>query len=116
MNNTRKQGLIGEQQAVAFLSRNGYEILEQNYRCGRNEVDIISLIDNRLLVFTEVKLRRNNHFGDPEQFVTEAQQDRIMEVAEDYVEAINWTKDIRFDIIAINDSTGELRHFVDAFF
>lgn len=113
--NNKARGDSGESRAATFLVNHGHEILERNYRFGRGEVDIISLIENDLLVFTEVKLRYSNSYGEPEAFVSETQQSRIMEVAEDYINAINWKKDIRFDIISINQSSGELLQFKDAF-
>ena len=55
LNKTNKQiGDDGEDRAEVFLLKKGYEVLERNYRFGRNEIDLICLNDN-LLVFVEVK-------------------------------------------------------------
>lgn len=109
------KGNKGEAQAVKYLEELGYELVEQNYRSGHAEIDIIALWDNRILVFTEVKVRTNSQFGDAETFVNPRQEERICKAAEEYIYAINWQKDIRFDIIAI-DREGRIEHFEDAFY
>jgi putative endonuclease len=112
----KTKGKIGEAMAETFLKKKGIEILEKNYRYGRGEIDLIGLKDNRLLIFVEVKYRKNDQFGQPESFVSTSQQQLIMATAEEYIHGINWQKDIRFDIVAIDESTGELTHLEDAFY
>ena len=114
---TRKEiGNKGEENAVNFLFANGYEVLERNYRFGRGEVDIIARKD-LIMVFIEVKTRKNTNFGYPETFLSEAQQERIHWAAEEYVLQKTWQGEIRFDIIAIlwEGQEPTLDHFEDAF-
>lgn len=47
-------GKIGENIAKTFLMKQGFEILEQNYRILQGEIDIIAKKDN-ILRFVEVK-------------------------------------------------------------
>jgi putative endonuclease len=113
----RKQiGNKGEDNAVNFLFANGYEVLERNYRFSRGEIDIIAIKDSTL-VFIEVKSRRNSSYGYPETFLSEPQQDRIHQAAEEYVLQKAWLGQVRFDIIAILWDAKEpiLEHFEDAF-
>ncbi len=112
----KSSGIAGEDLAEGFLIDAGHEILERNYRHGRGEVDIICLINNSLLVFVEVKLRKQGRYGEPEDFVSEQQANRIIAVADHYIHEINWKKDIRFDVISIRSDTGELKWFKDAFY
>jgi putative endonuclease len=112
--NNKPQGASGEDTAALFIKKKGFEILERNYRYQHGEVDIIGMIDNVLLVFFEVKFRKNSDFGNPEVFVSRDQQKSIIRVAEHYIEAINWHKDIRFDILAITGK--EVYHIEDAFY
>ena len=109
---SKKIGDKGEDQALLFLARHGYTILQRNYRYKRAEVDIIARQDS-LLVFIEVKTRKNADFGFPETFVDQRQADLIKSAATAYMEAHNWQQDIRFDIVAITN--GQLEHFEDAF-
>ena len=57
-------GKRGEQLAVSFLEKKGYQILATNWRHRRAEIDIIAM-DEDVLVFVEVKTRNNNNFGEP---------------------------------------------------
>lgn len=77
----------GEEVAVDFLKKNGYRILERNWRSGRfGEIDIIAQEKNGLIVFVEVKTRRmrTTDFGIPEQGF----------------EAVNWRKRRKIAITA----------------
>jgi putative endonuclease len=112
----KAKGKIGENLARKYLESNGFEVLESNYRYLRGEIDLITLWQNELLVFVEVKARSNLDFGDPESFVSPGQERLILQAAEEYIFAINWKKDIRFDIIAIDLNTEKLEHFPDAFY
>ena len=116
MTDRKSKGNYGESLAREYLIREGYEILESNYRFMKGEIDLIALNGNNLLVFVEVKLRKSHDFGHPETFVLPGQELWIMRAAEDYIFSINWKKDIRFDIIAILEKSGELLHIRDAFY
>ena len=61
MNNIEK-GKLGENISVDYLIKNGYKILERNYRNKIGEIDIIALYDG-ILVFIEVKSRSNINYG-----------------------------------------------------
>jgi len=117
LTNRKNIGNKGEELATNFLYANGYNVLHRNYRIGRAEVDIIAE-NNSTLIFFEVKTRKNNIFGYPEEFVSEAQQERIHYVAEEYAIENNWNGEIRFDILAIiwdRISEPNIEHFEDAF-
>lgn len=115
--NKQAIGKKGEEIASHFLMQKGYEVLEKNYRFGKNEVDLITQKQG-LLIFIEVKLRSSLEYGMPEEMVSEGQKKRIIETAENYIFEHNWQNDIRFDIISINKSKEEfqIEHFEDAFF
>lgn len=112
----KAKGKYGEDLAEKYLVERGVEILERNYRQGRAEIDLIGLINNNLLVFYEIKLRKNDAFGTPESFVSSDQQERIVSTADHYIHAINWKGDIRFDVVSINQKSGELELIEDAFY
>jgi putative endonuclease len=50
-------GVIGEQLASEHLIRQGFQIVERNYRTRWGELDIVAF-DGRTLAFCEVKTRR----------------------------------------------------------
>lgn len=109
-------GKIGEQVAQKELLDLGYEILETNYRDGRDEVDIIARIDDRI-VFVEVKTRENTYAGQPEESVTIAKQRRIIKVANNYMIENDLQLEARFDIfgIVVNQKEQISNHIIDAF-
>ncbi len=115
MGNNKELGQEGEQIAADYLAGKGYQILRKNYRYKRAEVDIIAQLGN-MLTFVEVKYRRSNAFGFPEEFVNEKKQELLQSAAENYVEEQRWTGHIRFDIIAITrQGRLDVEHFEDAF-
>ena len=109
-------GNKGEDYAVSFLFANGYDVLQKSFRFGRGEIDIIARKDD-VLIFIEVKTRKNADFGYPETFVSESQQERRHRAAEEYVIQKEWHGHIRFDIIAIlwDGTEPTLDYFEDAF-
>lgn len=115
---TTEIGKSGENAAVKFLSNKGYEIVQTNYRSGKAEIDIVAK-QNETLVFVEVKLRKNERFGFPEDFVTKTKCELIKSAAENYIFDTNWQGNIRFDIIAIigtKEKIKEILHLEDAFY
>ncbi|MCC7240260.1 MAG: YraN family protein [Candidatus Brocadia sp.] len=84
-----------------MLKKNGYKILQRNYRRRNGEIDIICY-DHGSIVFVEVKTRYSDIFGPPELSVTEAKRRQIVKVASQYIankklEGV----DLRFDVVSI---------------
>lgn len=115
-NSSKQLGLEGEDQAKKYLEENGYSILEQNWRFKKYEVDIIAAKDD-LIVFIEVKTRKNNTFGEPEVFVTRKKQNFLISAANQYLIERNIEFHSRFDVISILADSGEssIKHIEDAF-
>lgn len=64
------QGNRGEQFAVEFLTSQGFQIIDRNFRIRGGEIDIIAIetdpqTNEQTLVFFEVKTRSSNNFGEP---------------------------------------------------
>ncbi|MHA7877336.1 MAG: YraN family protein [Bacteroidota bacterium] len=112
----QKMGRKAEDLAVCYLKKKRFVIKARNYRHKRAEIDIIAK-KGRLLVFTEVKARSDDQFGDPETFVSTRQKDLIRTAAAYYMLTHQWKHAIRFDIIAILAVNNQLQltHFEDAF-
>jgi putative endonuclease len=102
-----KRQLFGKESetiAVRHLKKNGYKILEQNYRNKIGEIDIIAK-DKKTLVFVEVKATRTDAFGSPKRAVTPKKQRKISMVALYYLKATKQTQaKARFDVVAISSS------------
>lgn len=110
-------GKRGEDIAARFLLEKGLALITRNYRDKFGEVDIIAK-DRETLVFVEVKTRRSNRFGLPEEAVTPAKQQKIIRVASNYlVQHQLLDAPVRFDVIAITIDQGnpQITHLVSAF-
>ncbi|CDF77833.1 restriction endonuclease type II-like protein [Formosa agariphila KMM 3901] len=110
-------GTLGEEEAVHYLLKKGYHILERNYRYQRAEVDILAMKEN-ILAVVEVKTRSTSVFGNPQDFVKPKQIQRLVTAVDAYVTSNNLDVDVRFDIIAIINSKDGLKieHLEDAFY
>lgn len=107
--NTRKVGARYEAQAAVFLEKQGYRILEKNYRCRIGEIDLVAC-DGAYLVFVEVKYRKNNKKGGAAAAVSAAKQKTISRVADYYmkVHGIYADQSVRFDVVAFDGEEMEL--------
>lgn len=114
MNSNAERGKRAETLARIHFEKLGFELAETNYRYRRAEIDLV-VLNKTLLVFVEVKYRSNQQFGNPEEFVSDNQKKLIIEAADEYIESINWQKNIRFDIVSI-DKEDQIEHFEDAFY
>lgn len=109
-------GKKGEDLATNFLLKKGYQILENNYRFQKAEVDIIAQKD-KILVAVEVKTRSTPEFGDPQEFLKPQQIKRLVKAIDFYVNENNLDVEVRFDIVAIikNKLGTKIEHIEDAF-
>lgn len=110
-------GTLGEELAVEFLEKNGYEILETNWTFQKAEVDIIAQKDTVLAVI-EVKTRSSIEFGLPQDFVKPKKIQLLVKAINEYVISNDLDLEVRFDIIAIQkENNGFLiEHIEDAFY
>lgn len=111
----KKIGNKGEALAEEYLSKKGFQVLEKNYRAGRNEIDLIAL-DGTKLVFIEVKARKNSNFCEGREAVNRKKQVNIYKVAKAYIskQKISY-KEIRFDVVEIYNDNNTLEHYEGAF-
>jgi putative endonuclease len=110
-------GRYGEQLAREYLEAQGLRILECNYHFHHAELDIIAE-DGDVLVFCEVKTRRDRQFGTPEQAVTARKVRQIRRVAGAYLSTHRiCDRQCRFDVIGIVVGSGvaRLNHLRNAF-
>ena len=110
-------GNKGEQLAVDFLLKKGYEIIERNYRFEKAEVDIIAQYGDTLAI-VEVKTRSTSDFGNPQDFVKPKQIKNLVKAVDEYVTVNDLDVEVRFDIIAIvkTGKSFEIEHLENAFY
>jgi len=110
-------GKLGEELAVEFLQKEGYEILETNWVFQKAELDIIARKDN-ILAAVEVKTRSSLEFGLPQEFVKPKKIQLLAKAINEYVISNDFDVQVRFDVISIykNNKSFEIEHLVDAFY
>ena len=110
-------GKLGEELAVEFLQKNGYQILETNWTFQKAEIDIIAQKET-VLAIVEVKTRSSIDFGLPQDFVKPKKIQLLVKAVNEYVVSNDLDLVVRFDIIAIHREEGEFKieHLEDAFY
>ena len=100
--NTRKTGQHYENMAVAYLEKQGYRILQRNYRCRYGEIDIIAR-NTGYLVFVEVKYRKTVDSTAAFEAVDIRKQRKICGVARWYLTEKHIGENVkcRFDVVGI---------------
>lgn len=114
---TKELGDFGELKAQQFLRKNGFQIVDTNYRYHRNEIDIIYTLPGKV-VFVEVKTRKTTEAGPPWKSVTRHKQSQIIKCAHEYIVSHDLDTEAQFDIISIvHNSHGTfLEHIEEAFY
>ncbi len=98
--NLVKIGHLGEDIAKRYLKGHGYAIIEQNYRTRRAEIDLIA-IHKGILIFIEVRTKRGERFGMPEESFNRNKKNKLIGNAKAYVAKKQWQKACRIDAICI---------------
>ena len=81
----RALGQAGESLAARELERRGYRIVARNWRCPIGEIDIVAE-HGEALVFVEVRTRRGDRWGTPQESITPAKRARLIEAAQTYLQ------------------------------
>jgi putative endonuclease len=107
-----RRGRLAEWAAAALLTVKGYRIVARRFKARGGEIDIVAR-KSGVLVFTEVKLRRD--IETARLAVTPSNQRRIRDAASAYLARRHKRLDVpmRYDIVAVTPRG--LRHFQDAF-
>ncbi len=112
-------GGVGEETAANYLISRGYSIIERNFVCKGGEIDIIASTRDKVLVFVEVKARRDLSYGPPQLAVNSFKQRQISKAALTWLSKKKMHEhNARFDVIAIlisDDGRHMLEHIVNAF-
>ncbi|MEZ6088804.1 MAG: YraN family protein [Pirellulaceae bacterium] len=94
-------GRRGEQAAERFLRKKGYRIVAQNDRQGIGEIDIVA-VENRTVVFVEVKTRSSERRGHPGDHVDRDKEQRLTRAALSFLKRHRLLEHrARIDVIAV---------------
>lgn len=108
-----------ESVAEKHLKASGHKIIKRNFHSRFGEIDIISQ-SKEVLVFVEVKFRKDDSWFPAEQAVTTSKQKKIIKTAQSFLlkndKYKNWN--CRFDIVSImgDKSNFEINWIKHAFY
>jgi putative endonuclease len=100
-----------------YLRKQGFEVVERNFRCRSGEVDVVAR-DGDTTVFVEVKERHGAAHGEGHESVTFGKRRRLVRAARLYAASHGLSeKPLRFDVISIDHGPAgtRVRHDRGAF-
>ena len=110
-------GNIGEDFACKYVEKLNYKVLDRNFTSYRGEIDSIAL-DNKEIVFIEVKTRTQCFCGLPSEAVNFQKKKQLYKVAEYYIYSKKlFNARVRFDVIEImlyGSNSFKLNHIKNA--
>ncbi|MBU4342643.1 MAG: YraN family protein [Candidatus Omnitrophica bacterium] len=113
-----KSGELGEALAASYLKKQGYKIIEKNYRTRYGEIDIIG-DDKGCISFVEVRSSNNTRFDSPEYSIDRTKQNKLAKMALSYIKRRHLEEDdCRFDVVCIegvNSDSPKVRLIKNAF-
>ena len=108
----REVGRVGEREAERYLTNKGYEITERNFASKFGEIDLICR-DGETWVFVEVKTKKGEDFGTPEEMFSWGKYQKVKRMAIVY---LNGKEEVcRIDMVAVQldggDIVTDIRHY-----
>jgi len=114
MSQHNEVGKIGEEIAKKFLEKQGYKIIEQNYKTKYAEIDLIAK-KGEDLILVEVRTKVGDKFGTPEETINKKKMRKLRGNAMAYSSIKKWKGPVRIDAICIvlkpNYGVERLNHY-----
>lgn len=108
-------GRFGESLAAAFLEKQGYSVLERNYRTPYGEIDLI-IRQADVIIFVEVKTRASSSLGPPEISITPRKAEHMRSAAEYYIQQHpELHNDWRIDALSVQIQADDTPALIDHF-
>jgi len=104
-----QQGEQAEQACYLYLNRQGLKLVEKNFHCRMGEIDLI-MLDQKNLVFIEVRFRKNNTFGGAAASITMQKQQKIRRAAELYLQQHTQFPVARFDVVGMSGNINNVNN------
>ena len=99
-------GKIGEDLARKYLEKEGWKIIEQNYKTKYAEIDLVAekpsgFLKQGTLVFVEVRTKVGEQWGSPEDTINKAKLWKVLQNAKSYTAFSKWDGPCRIDAVCI---------------
>lgn len=108
---TTSIGRRAEDAAAAYLTRQGYKIVVQNWRTRWCEIDIVA-VKGRTVSFVEVKYRRRSLWGYGLDYITPLKQKQMAFAAEFWMASHDWADMCYLAAVEVSGSSFEVTEFV----
>ncbi len=107
-------GRLGEDIAKDYLEKKGYKIIERNFKTKYAEIDLVARQKNEL-VFVEVRTKRGELFGTPEESLNKRKLRKLYWNVNSYASRIHWQGPYRVDAVCIvlgqDNSAQRINHY-----
>ncbi|MDQ3158756.1 MAG: YraN family protein [bacterium] len=100
-------GQKAERIAGKFLEKNGYEIIEYNWRLPQCEIDIVAKNNNRVFL-VEVKYRKNENYGSGFDYITTKKLKQMRFAASNWKAYNNWRGSVLLSAIEVTGNPPEV--------
>lgn len=104
---TKQIGDKGEDLAVSYLEKAGYQITGRNWRTRFGEIDIITKKDG-ILIFVEVKAKKSDRYGGPGEMITARKLRKLKNTALAYIKEVRFDGPWRIDAVLIQDNKAKI--------
>lgn len=98
------RGKRAEDEALAYLERNGLIFVERNFSCRGGEIDLV-MRDANGLVFVEVRQRSDAAYGGAAASIDAGKQGRVVHAAQVYLQRFKSPPACRIDVVAIDGAS-----------
>lgn len=105
-------GYVGEELAVRWLECNDYKVLDRNWRCGRNELDVVGMRDGMVIVF-EVKTR-SSKVDNVATLLPLRKRRAIVRAGAKWLAAHGLLNELRFDLLVVDILNKKIEHYPEA--
>ncbi len=99
-------GNQGEILAADFYRERGFDVLDVNWRYSYYEIDLVAA-KGPMLYLVEVKTRRTDTYGPPEESVSARKLHRLMKADSRYMGLHPGWKYVQYDVLSIRLKVGK---------
>lgn len=108
-------GNTAESAATVFLKKQGYKILDRNWRTRFCEIDIIAS-KGKTVYFVEVKYRNQDGQGKGLDYITDRKLTQMQFAADNWVRENDWTGDYQLAAIEVFGDDFTITGFIENIF